>query len=60
MIVAYSEKKYFDHYQLGGRLVEVEADALVVGRKQKGTGGWPSYNKCYVEYLGERNGKVTQ
>lgn len=53
-----AHEKFIKPIKLGGPRVEVEADCGKLGRDQKGGVGHPSYNKCFVFFMGEREGNV--
>ena len=57
-VIAYAEAKRLKQVTLGGVGKEVEADAAKLGRDRKNAVGHLSYNKGYVQFLGERGGDV--
>lgn len=57
-VVAWGEKSSFENETLGGLGVEVETDIIILGHEQKGGLGFFSLNKCYLQYVGEREGRI--
>ena len=57
-IMAYYEQVRLTEMKLGGPDVLVESDAFKKGRKQKNGVGFVSWNKCYIQYIGERGGNI--
>ena len=57
-VMAYYEEQRLMSEKIGGPWKFVESDAFSNGRKNKNGVGWLSFNKCYIQYVGERGGDI--